>query len=231
MRQLLLFSLLVALTALGTGCGKKTPTDSSPTGDKKVEQLQGIWAIKKIEGRDTSKWSDDRKKADEEEMKNQRIVFDGDKLTIFAEGDEIRFAFKADDSKNPKQLLLTMLDDEGKPRVRPAGTKKGGGKTEPQEEKGVWIYKFEGDSLIIAMNRGDDETPPADFTAKASKFDDGKYEPGVTVLTLQRTDTPAPKNTQTKDKVTTRPSPATKPSGSTGKSPTTGKTPPTSKAK
>lgn len=122
MRFLAHVSLCVALAASVVGC-KPRPVDTTAPGsgnapsrdntknDGKSDavNLKGLWAVKSLEGRDLSYWNDERKKQDLEELKSQRVLFDGAKMTIFSQGEQFVQAYKLDESKTPKQIILTLL--------------------------------------------------------------------------------------------------------------------------
>jgi hypothetical protein len=82
----------------------------------------------------------------------------------------------------------------------PEGTSKGKPKTIE------YLYKFEGDALVLAVGTGDDPPRPTEFKPRAGgtmtfTFTAGQppppeppepLAPGVQVITLKKTDVPAP---------------------------------------
>ncbi len=210
MRQLLLFSLLVALTGLGTGCGKKPdsaaqPTNSpnapSDTAKDDATRLKGKWSVVDYEDLSTAKMSDERKKRDEEEMKGARYVFDGEKLSIVADVAGTTFAYKLDESRNPKTLIITMVGADGKPLKKKVPSKDGKGEVEEDLVRMDWSYKFEGDTLVLAVCTTPGAAAPADFVAKLGKSGkDELLEPAVSIMKLKRNDTPPAKRTRDKTK-------------------------------
>lgn len=190
MRPLRTVALLAALAAL-VGCGKKPEpvAPSPPPGDR--EKLQGLWAIESL---DEARPLTERMR---EEIKNDRIKVEGDKFTIISRGEEIKFTFTLDENQNPKVLRLTeVIDGESKLGGRGAtsrGTKRADPPPAREPEKWDWIYKFEGDALVFAFIKGEKGEKPAEFKARTPKFEPDKpFEPGVTVLTVKKTDVPAP---------------------------------------
>lgn len=189
-----LLALVVAFAALGAGCSKKTesgePSAGGGSSSADQDKLQGMWKIETLEdGRPDSPRR-------QEEIKNDRIKIDGDKLTILADGDEIKFTFKLDEAKTPKVMTLTEVIDS-KSRLGGSPTFRGTKKTEPpparEPEKWDWIYKFEGETLVVAFTKDHKKPHPTDFKAKEAKFDNpDKVEPGVTVVTLKKTTEPPP---------------------------------------
>jgi uncharacterized protein (TIGR03067 family) len=144
------------------------------------------------------------------EMKSARLKFEGDKFTIVDRGEDIRFTFALDETLNPKVLKLTEVI-EGESKLRGTPTAPVGKKAPPppvrEPMKWEWIYKFEGDALIVAFIKGEGGAKPTEFKGKPSKFDPDKpFEPGISVFTLKKTDVPAPpRQTQTtKPKYTTQ---------------------------
>jgi len=99
--------------------------------DKDKEKLQGAWQpIAAIErGEEQSK----------EKLKNRKITFKGDKITVKHDEEVHDVTFKLDASKKPKEIDVTGKDKEGK----------------EQQMKG--IYELKGDTLkvCLAMEGGD----------------------------------------------------------------------------
>ena len=101
--------------------------------DKEKEKLQGAWqpvsAIEK--GKEQSK----------EELKNRKITFKGDQITV-KHGDKVHdVTFKLDPGKKPKEIDVTGKDDEGKERMM----------------KG--IYELKRDTLKVCMDMEGGDRP------------------------------------------------------------------------
>jgi uncharacterized protein (TIGR03067 family) len=191
MRSFKLLTLLVVFTTAAVGCSKKTEPETPSGGGSSTDRdkLQGLWALESIEdGRpDTPRR--------QEEIKNSRVKIEGDKLTIFAEGDEMKFTFTVDEAQNPKVIALTEVVEGGRSRRSSptySGTRKAAPEPAREPEKSNWIYKFEGDKVVVAFFKGDDKGQPTEFKARAGKFEPGKNEPGIIVITLKKTDSPPP---------------------------------------
>src|SRR5262249_54299110 len=99
------------------------------------------------------------------EGNNARFQFVGDTMSRRESATDLGELFAAtwDSEKNPKLLTLVPLGPDGKPQ--PGDTKR-------------WIYKFDGDKLVIAY--GYAPTPPVDFHPDPNN--------GVIVLRLKKTD-------------------------------------------
>ncbi len=119
--------------------------------DKDKEKLQGAWQpISAIEkGKEQSK----------EELKNRKITFKGDKVTV-KHGDKVHdVTFKLDASKKPKEIDVTGKDDDGK----------------EQQMKG--IYELKGDTLKVCFATEGGERP--------SKFESPENS-NIIFVTLER---------------------------------------------
>jgi uncharacterized protein (TIGR03067 family) len=180
-----LHRLLAALVALGAlaGCGKKTDPSPElkdgpapqPTSDR--VRLQGMWGVESI---------DDGRGVDRGGATTGRYTFAGDSLTVVSWGETRRFVLGLDEGQSPKVMTLTAVPDAG---------------TKPKTVE--CLYKFEGETLVLAIGTGDNPPRPTDFTARAGgevTFTAGKPAPesreppapGVLVVTLKKTDAPAP---------------------------------------
>jgi uncharacterized protein (TIGR03067 family) len=169
MRSFRVTMLALAVAAL-TGCGKKAETGAPSGAGGDRDKLQGTWAIENVED------ADGHGLKDPEEIKRERFTFEGDKLTNAASPEV--FTFALDETANPKTLTLSEVVKEG--TARPPETI-------------YCIYKFDGDKLILAMADGTKATkPPTEFKAMKSRERDGTFAPGVSVLTLKKTDAPPP---------------------------------------
>ncbi len=174
--------LLIALTGLAVGCSKNKPTDDPGTGSDS-DRLQGMWAIESFEAPNpTDRPGDD-------ELRGVRFVFEGDKLRITHGGrEEQTSGFVLDTASNPKVMILTRLGDDGRPR-RKLGPK---GEGEGQVQKIEAIYKFDADTLVLAMPEGpgaDRATRPTEFKPKARGTDGpgGSSTPDVFVVRFKKT--------------------------------------------
>jgi uncharacterized protein (TIGR03067 family) len=95
-----------------------------------------------------------------------RLVFTSDRLTISV-GTEWKehFQYTIDPTRDPK--WMTVVEEDGRPRPTP-GTNRttAPAAAYPGGERSEWIYKFEGDTLVIAV--ADPGAPrPLDFTPRA----------------------------------------------------------------
>lgn len=200
MRSLAVFVLSVVVV----GCGKPTPRTDAPTdapegkaaSPRDHDRLQGTWAVESL---DAGEKEDSGKRA---ESKKDRFKFEGDKLTLVTPREDEQFTFALDETKTPKELTLTEMSDgppsPGNPTVRGTTVV-----AEPEREKLEWIYKFEGETLVLALANRERDTKgsrPTEFKAVASRFERGTLlVPGVSVLTLKKTDdTPVPPRFSTK---------------------------------
>lgn|SRR5262245_8367 len=101
--------------------------------DKEKEKLQGAWQpITAIErGKEQTK----------EELKDRKITFKGDQITV-KHGDKVHeVTFKLDPSKKPKEIDVTGKDDEGKERMM----------------KG--IYELKGNTLKVCLHMEGGDRP------------------------------------------------------------------------
>lgn len=181
--RLAMFALALAAPA---GCGKKAETGAPSGAGGDRDKLQGTWAIEGIDE------GGPMRAADIEDAAGVRLKFDGDRLTIVVDGEvEERFTFATDESANPKALKLTeVLDADARPRFASyPGTKRAGGPPPAREpEKKEWIYKLDGDKLVVAFSNKGDGPRPTEFKGRAREGE----QPRVTVVTLKKTDAPPP---------------------------------------
>ncbi|MBM3979318.1 MAG: TIGR03067 domain-containing protein [Planctomycetes bacterium] len=201
MRSIRVTTLALALAALA-GCGKKAETGAPSGAGGDRDRLQGTWAIETFdEGRhqnhakyETLEDVRPPNPADPEDIAAVRLTFDGDRLTIALYGEtKDALTVVLDETANPKVLKLTeVLDADARPRGTFAGTKRGGPAPAREPEKQEWIYKFDGDKLVVAFSKGGDGPRPTEFKARLRSEENGKEVPRVTVVTLKKTDAPPP---------------------------------------
>ncbi len=157
-----LFACGVLVVAL-VGCGKKAepPARSNPERDR----LQGVWAVESLES--GAELAPPARK----HLTESKLHVREDRFALGA-GDEWEFAtFVVDPGREPKGLILSESDPDGKP----LGS--GKGIPRPPRTRGA-IYKFDGDTLVLALPRvfdSDSVPAPADF----------KADPGKNVLVLR----------------------------------------------
>lgn len=67
------------------------------------------------------------------------------------------------------------------------------GTAAPEAQTWRWIYKLEGDNLVVAFIKSNKTLLPTEFKARAASNEPGQPAvPGVTVITLKRTNEPLP---------------------------------------
>jgi uncharacterized protein (TIGR03067 family) len=164
------FPLLALLPLLAlVGCRGAQPgnrsADAAQAGPDSA-RLQGMWEI--IEFR-TARPGDG---PDQSKLQAIRLTFAGDRLTISV-GNQWSESFQVilDPTKDPKHM--TVIEAGVRTPVGPAtsrgttvrvGTARSGGSVGPLE-RSEWIYKFEGDHLVIAV--ADPGAPrPTDFNPR-----------------------------------------------------------------
>jgi uncharacterized protein (TIGR03067 family) len=135
MRRLLTLGLFAAtalgLAALGSGCAGPTaahaPTAEALDGDAK--KLQGVWVVETLEDGKTEKLTGEARAAALERIKEVRLVFDGDQLTIAERGEEDPVTFRLDPARAPKVVTLYPERQEPVYRTAPRGptARSGGG--------------------------------------------------------------------------------------------------------
>jgi uncharacterized protein (TIGR03067 family) len=139
--------LFVALTAFAAGCGKKPDPAPEPVGgggppaptDK--DRLQGVWKVESIDV-DLKH----RNKPRPNEFKTVRFQFEGDRLTLAQYGFvQSRTTFTLDPSQNPRVMTVT-----------PA---RGNDPGFLIAVSGEWLYKFEGETLVLAVTKGSGPRP------------------------------------------------------------------------
>jgi uncharacterized protein (TIGR03067 family) len=185
-QQPALLAAFVTLVALA-GCGPRSaPEVLSPELSGDSGKLQGLWAVESAgDGRHSSgEWL--------EELRTGRLKFDGNRLTLAARETVIKFTFTVDEDRNPKVLALTEVV-EGEPKVR-FGPKGAGPTSSSGPQQWNWIYKFEGETLVVAFEKfGKAGEHPTEFAARPPVLEPGKLPvPGVTVLRLKLIAAPIP---------------------------------------
>ena len=190
------FVLLATLTAFVAGCGKKPGPQSGPEGDapqggSDQDRLQGVWAVEKFDA------GDPERVPPPEELKAFRFHFDGGKLRIRDDGD-FASSFVLDTASNPKVMIVTALDENGRPRKRFASE---------EIDRSEWLYKFDGEALVLAVVEGPGQRP-SNFTPRPSSgrppaivatpgkgphtVKDDNYVPAVHILRLKKTNEAPP---------------------------------------
>jgi uncharacterized protein (TIGR03067 family) len=159
--RLAAFLVFAGLTGLAVSCGKTDPgpppfADDGPDVTADRNRLQGVWAIDTIE---TGKEIDQSVEA----VDAVRLTFTPDLLTMREKGrsppENYRFVLAT--AREPKLLRLILVGDDGEPTPRrDAKTKEAG--LQPWE----WLYKFDGDALVVAFRKGSDPRPH-DFKAQS----------------------------------------------------------------
>ena len=176
MRTFTVFTLFAVITAFGAGC-KKTEPPPAPTGagtpgpnsngpppdnalsDK--ERFQGVWKATSVDsGSGPKELPGDR---------TPRLQVEGDRVSLRESATDPGDPHAAtwDSTKSPKTLTLNSFETSGKPSTRAAQ---------------VWIYKFEGDTLVVAFSG---ETAPAEFKGQAPS--QKPPVPGVAVIQFTKT--------------------------------------------
>ncbi len=201
MRTFALFAILVAGAAFGTGCKKKTEptTPSADVTTTDQDRLQGSWSIEFVEDGRAENLRGEEKKRMQDQMAGIRIRFEGNKLIVLRdqERDEEPETFTLDTTANPKVMSLSRMRDAVPSRASHPGTRRTSSAATPENREmqtRQWIYKFEGDTLVVAHYDDDMTQKPAEFKARKDEFGPGKpMVPGITVITLKKNDTPPAK--------------------------------------
>lgn len=201
----LAFVLLAAMTALA-GCGKKTGvTDGPPTEpgapDKPKpapivsdrDRAQGVWVVAKLEWPE----ADARRAPPKGELDTVVVTIKGDRVTITFDGtvgDMSHVLFTEDAAKSPRQV--NMIGTDGPDSREPLKHKiMGVGKdgkptvvstfTHPPLKA---IYKFAGETLVVAFPVEPGADRPTAFTPAMVQLPAGKGpdESAVVVLHLKK---------------------------------------------
>jgi uncharacterized protein (TIGR03067 family) len=162
-----LFAFAVTLAGCGKNPAPVVTTPDASLSDK--DRFQGVW---KLESSDAGYGLKEA-----QEGNNARFQVVGDIASIRESATDPGEPYTAswEPEKNPKVMTLIPIGPEGKPR--PGDTRR-------------WIYKFEGDTLVVAY--GFASAPPPDF----------RPDPGNGVLVLRYT--------KTNEQPVTKPTPAGK---------------------
>ena len=168
--------LLASLCALAVGCKKKpdTGTDESvrivPGSD--LERFQGVWGVEKMDsGRRVEDFPPEEVARAMESLKQSRFQFDSKSVSMNLLGRQERASFVLDETQNPKAMYLTESREGG-----------------PASNRSEWIYKFEGDYLVLAFAEGGQR--PTEFKARAGQpVQRGvPEERGIHVIWLKKSD-------------------------------------------
>jgi uncharacterized protein (TIGR03067 family) len=170
--------LLASLTGLAAvGCRKKPdPASDSGTavsGDQ--SRLQGVWSIEAV---DTG---DPKDVPAPEEFQKTRFQFQGNRLNIVDGHRWTRMSFSLQENSDPKVMVMTELNEKGEPERIMVSVNKS-----RDPEKHEWIYKFEGDLLVIAVTKGEGSRP-TEFKARAGSFVVGKEVEAIIIAKLKKT--------------------------------------------
>jgi uncharacterized protein (TIGR03067 family) len=189
------FVLLATLTALVAGCGKKPGPQSGPEGstpqggESDQEKLQGVWAVEKLDA------GDPKLSPSTEVVQKMRVHFDGTK--VWMDG-RLRYSMVLDTASNPKVMIVNRLNEDGQPEQ--FGGEKG------QVERNEWLYKFDGEILVLAVVLGKAKRP-TNFTPQPSSgrldivgtpgkgvptVNEDNYVPAVSILRLKKTNEAPP---------------------------------------
>lgn len=176
---------LLPLVAL-VGCRGAEPGDRGdpvPPGSD-LERLQGMWEIVDFQ---TARPGDG---PNPEKQQAIRLAFAGDKLTITVGSPtdwKEQFTVSLNASADPRQMTLVELTGPSAPKATAART--------GEPERSEWIYKFEGDTLVIAV--ADPGAPrPTDFSPRGVRGAGGTAPATATgyrvdVVRLRKTNYPA----------------------------------------
>ncbi len=202
MPKFIALALLVSCAALGSGCGRLTePNARSADVSADHKKLQGLWRIDTFDNGRPNR-TDAEKARDNEDLKYVRFRFDGDRMAIL-DGGRVEFAtrFALNEKLNPKLMThiragaeeVTLATARGTQRVTARGTvrstsRSGDAPATPQEANGWrWIYKFDGESLVVAFTRDEKKAPPTEFKSRPDVSEPGKPDvPGVVLMVLKK---------------------------------------------
>jgi uncharacterized protein (TIGR03067 family) len=181
---------MAALIAIAVGCSKKSdPTSNSGgTPDEVVsvdkERLQGVWAVESIDTGDPN-----QKLRPGDKIEDFRFHFQGDRLGK-GKVDRVTqpMSFQLDDSVDPKVMTVTYLGKDGLP-YNDRGPGVVSKEPAPSRE---WLYKFDGDDLVLAVPEHTVFSPPiprpTDFTPYPTSAKPGEPSVmGVTIFRLKKT--------------------------------------------
>jgi uncharacterized protein (TIGR03067 family) len=115
--------------------------DEKPKADDVKDKLKGTWTIVAMER--------DGQKAPEDAVKDQTLIFEGDKVTFKQRGDTKTGTYKLDTAQKPPHLDITPSDG-------------------PQKDKAMkMIYQLDGDTLKIYGAKNEEGERPKNFEAAA----------------------------------------------------------------
>jgi uncharacterized protein (TIGR03067 family) len=187
-----MFVLLVGLTGVVAGCGKKDKDGGRGGGgggssDADRTAVQGTWTIIKVE------FPEGEKAPPEDFFKDIEITIKDNLITVPSPIDKTPgyAVFSNDASRSPREVDFTVSDEKGnsKPSKEFEGFDEKTNQPKFKEgppRKGRGIYKIEGDTLMIAVGMSPKDGPrPAEFKPVAPKKGD-KDEDGVVVVHLKK---------------------------------------------
>ena len=152
--------LFIALAGIATGCGKTAPTQIDQSAADR-ERLQGDWIIEKIDaGVSPEKTARLLKEAGQ-----VRFRFEAETFSILSKDEEEKRSFTLSTKSDPKRLTTHEPETPTK-----------------YARDYRWIYKFEGDLLVLARRLDMIDDSPSSFQAKVSD----KGEPQVMIVWLRR---------------------------------------------
>ena len=125
--------------------------------------MQGVWKIESFDR------GEEIPPGEREGLKEDRLQFEGDVLSIVESRSRHVdvYKFSLDWKSDPKVMQLTHTKDR---------------------EKSEWLYKFEGDTLVLAMFESG-EPRPTEFVARPmSRAADKPRDMGVIIVRLRKTD-------------------------------------------
>ncbi|HYV36324.1 MAG TPA: TIGR03067 domain-containing protein [Gemmataceae bacterium] len=136
---LLMFAALCVSLTLTAGGVRAAQGDKDKGGKTDTDKIQGAWDVTKLvlEGQDVP----------EEILKEVKVVFKGDEVSVTLMGADIKGSVKIDASKKPMHIDLVMKGDELPPRFG--------------------IFEFDGDNIKIHAGETK-ETRPKDFKENAA---------------------------------------------------------------
>jgi uncharacterized protein (TIGR03067 family) len=173
-----IFALLLLTAVTAVGCSKKpdTASDSGTTASGDQSRLQGVWAVESL---DAGAPIEDLKL---EELLKTRFQFQGERLSIVDGKHWERMSISLQEKSDPKVMVMTELNEKGEPeRIMVTANKS----LDPKKQE--WIYKFEGDLLVIAIAK-DEGARPTEFKGRARSFEPGKPEVApIFVVKLKKT--------------------------------------------
>ena len=154
----------VVLFALAAGCGK-LPSAADPLAADR-ERFQGTWVVERL---DTGSPQETARMF--EDAREDRLRFEGETLTVTSPRETERLTFALDAARSPRGLTITNPETA----TQPARSRR-------------WIYRFDGDTLVLAFRSDGTDAPPDDFEPRRSS---AAGEPGVTVVWLRKVGGPA----------------------------------------